>query len=111
MNEKEIVERIMSMHWDMKACECWICREGRKVGCSAKSEYLPHNSKKKLKWVFVNESNPSAGSIIYGYPERIKQPGRIARFFWRLLGVKRFGVPNLKEGDYPPMPKCKPPKR
>ena len=36
-------------------------------------------------------------------------PGRVARFFWRLFGVRKFGVPNLKEGAIPP-PKPKPPR-
>lgn len=26
------------------------------------------------------------------------------------IGVRKSGLPNLKEGDYPPMPKCKPPR-
>lgn len=29
------------------------------------------------------------------------KPGRIARFLWRLVGVTKFGLPNLEEGDYP----------
>lgn len=49
------------------------------------------------------------------YSEGLKEitpagPGRIARFFWRLVGVTEFGLPRLKEGGYPPMPKCKKPK-
>jgi len=54
MNEKEIVERIMTQHWDMKACECWICREGYKAGCSPKDEYLPRKSKEKLGTSFCS---------------------------------------------------------
>jgi len=39
----------------------------------------------------------------------VKGPGRVARFFWRLFGVTKFGIPNLKPGTIPP-PKCKKPK-
>lgn len=35
-----IVERIMTQHWDMKACECWVCQEGRAAGCRPRDEYL-----------------------------------------------------------------------
>jgi len=30
---QDIVERIMAMHWDLAACQCWICRYGREMGC------------------------------------------------------------------------------
>ena len=43
MDTQEIVERIMSHHWDMVACRCWICIEGRKLGLASNSAYLPHN--------------------------------------------------------------------
>lgn len=39
---KEVVERIMSAHWDMAACKCWVCDYGRCAGFHAKEEYLPH---------------------------------------------------------------------
>lgn len=39
MDAQEIVERIMTMHWDMAACQCWVCQEGRKAGCRARVEY------------------------------------------------------------------------
>jgi hypothetical protein len=40
MSAEEIVERIMSAHWDMAACQCWICREGRKLGLSNRQKYV-----------------------------------------------------------------------
>ena len=52
------------------------------------------------------------GCSIFDLKVELKQqPGRIARFFWRLFGVTEFGVPNLKKEDYPPMPKVKPPRK
>lgn len=53
MNIREIIERIMTEHWDMKACECWICREGRKNGCGSQEKYLRHKSKIKVERVTV----------------------------------------------------------
>ena len=34
-----IVERIMTQHWDMAACQCWVCKAGREVGCHAVDIY------------------------------------------------------------------------
>lgn len=28
-----IVERIMTQHWDLTACCCWVCVEGRAADC------------------------------------------------------------------------------
>jgi hypothetical protein len=36
----EIVERIMTMHWDMAACPCWVCVDGRAAGCRQREVYL-----------------------------------------------------------------------
>lgn len=55
MKPKEIVERIMSQHWDMAACPCWICKEGRKSGCRPQAKYLSHNSKIKVGRVIVEK--------------------------------------------------------
>ncbi len=37
---KEIIETIMTMHWDMDACRCWVCDEGRELDCHPISKYL-----------------------------------------------------------------------
>lgn len=42
MTAVEIVEEIMTQHWDPKACRCWVCCEGRNAGCHPKSAYMPH---------------------------------------------------------------------
>lgn len=40
--ERAIVERIMTQHWDLKACDCWVCDEGREAGCRPRDRYLRH---------------------------------------------------------------------
>jgi hypothetical protein len=39
---RDIVEQIMAQHWDLAACQCWICRHGRKMGCGVYDEHLDH---------------------------------------------------------------------
>lgn len=39
MDAVEIVERIQSAHWDMAACQCWICVAGRATGCRPREGY------------------------------------------------------------------------
>ena len=55
MDAKEIIERIMTEHWDMAACHCWVCDAGRELGYGAKVEYLSHNSKIKVGRVTVED--------------------------------------------------------
>jgi hypothetical protein len=50
---EEIVERIMSQHWDLAACRCWVCGAGRKLGLGARDAYLLHNSDVKAGRVTV----------------------------------------------------------
>lgn len=45
MNCQEIVERILTQHWDMAACRCWICEAGREAGCRPREQYLPRTEK------------------------------------------------------------------
>ena len=35
-----IIEIIMTQHWDMIACPCWICRMGCEAGCHPREEHL-----------------------------------------------------------------------
>lgn len=44
----EIIERIMTMHWDMAACPCWVCRAGRDAGMRPRDKYLDYRG-----WAFV----------------------------------------------------------
>jgi len=53
MEPKEIVERIMTQHWDVAVCSCWVCQEGRKAGCHPMDSYLPHKTKEKYGRVIV----------------------------------------------------------
>lgn len=34
-----ILERIMTQHWDLAACMCWVCKEGRTAGCRPRDIY------------------------------------------------------------------------
>lgn len=44
----EIIERVMTSHWDMKACECWLCEEGRLLGCRPRGDYLHDKTRPTL---------------------------------------------------------------
>ncbi len=41
---EEIVERIMTAHWDIFACNCWVCRSARQFGLAPQDEYLQHKN-------------------------------------------------------------------
>lgn len=36
----DIVERIMTQHWDLAACPCWVCQSGREAGCRPRRVFL-----------------------------------------------------------------------
>jgi len=40
LTPKDIVEAIMTQHWDMAACPCWICEVGQSAGCRPKEHHL-----------------------------------------------------------------------
>ncbi len=40
MTANDIVEQIMTQHWDMKSCECWVCVAGRKIGLRPREIHL-----------------------------------------------------------------------
>lgn len=42
MTAQEIVERIMTAHWDMAACPCWVCSAGRELGFAPRDGYQLH---------------------------------------------------------------------
>lgn len=42
MKPKEIIERIMTSHYDLACCNCWICKEGRKAKCHPRTIYPLH---------------------------------------------------------------------
>lgn len=37
---EEIVVRIMTQHWDMAACDCWVCEAGRAADLHPNSAFL-----------------------------------------------------------------------
>lgn len=39
MEAQEIIERIMTAHWDMAACPCWVCKSGRELGFRPRKDY------------------------------------------------------------------------
>ncbi len=55
MTPTEIVERIMTQHWDMAACQCWVCRDGREAGCRPRDAYL---RSEEFAYVDVKEEKP-----------------------------------------------------
>ena len=44
MTAQEIIERIMTMHWDLGMWRCWICNAGRQLGFGPCDEYLEHKN-------------------------------------------------------------------
>lgn len=34
-----LIERVMTQHWDFKACHCWFCEEGRRLGFGPRERY------------------------------------------------------------------------
>ena len=38
----EMIERVMTDHWDMAACRCWFCRMGRDLGCRPRRNRRGH---------------------------------------------------------------------
>lgn len=39
MDAQELIERVMTEHWDMMACWCRFCREGRALGFRPRDGY------------------------------------------------------------------------
>ena len=37
---QDTLERIMTQHWDMIACRCWVCVEAREEGCRPREVFL-----------------------------------------------------------------------
>lgn len=46
MTVQELIERIMTEHWDIAACPCLFCHEANKLGFRPREVHLPdaHNS-------------------------------------------------------------------
>ena len=36
---RRLVEIILTQHWDLAACPCWVCEEGRAIGCRPRGVY------------------------------------------------------------------------
>ena len=44
--EIAIIEQIMTDHWDMVVCPCWICQAGYANGCRPREIYARHRKNK-----------------------------------------------------------------
>jgi hypothetical protein len=55
MTAEEIVEQIMTMHWGMAVCHCWVCKAGHEQGLHPRSGYLDWRG--KLHEVRVERGN------------------------------------------------------
>lgn len=55
MTSQEIVERIMSAHWDIGACPCWVCRAGDALGFGAREHLLPHRDGNRERFPVPSE--------------------------------------------------------
>lgn len=56
---RAIIERVMSQHWDMAACRCWVCVEGNAAGCRPRERYLSHRGDPRPR-VHVDPTPPGA---------------------------------------------------
>lgn len=45
LSPQEVYEIIMTQHWDLAACRCFICRNGRKWGYGPQRKYLADRHK------------------------------------------------------------------
>ena len=61
MNAQEIIEQIMTQHWDMAACRCWVCEAGRALGHRPNDKYT--NWRGRLEYVDVKEPRVSDGVV------------------------------------------------
>lgn len=72
---EQVVEIIMAQHWDMVACNCWICEAGRKNGLGAYNENLPHNLEKPFGFVRIDGAWMEKGNDAWGRKPLSKSKG------------------------------------
>lgn len=46
-NAVEILETILTQHWDLGSCPCWVCVEARAIGCRPREDYLPGHGRER----------------------------------------------------------------
>ena len=45
---EDVIRRIMGAHWDIFACNCWVCYGGRRLGLAPEERWLSsHNDNDK----------------------------------------------------------------
>jgi hypothetical protein len=64
MDAIEIVERVMTLHWDLAACRCWLCVAGRNLGCGPRERYLGYALDEIRIWD-LNSGGPRRERGIY----------------------------------------------
>lgn len=47
---EDIVERIMTAHWDMASCRCWVCKTGRELGLRPRPKWLDHEHDNRQRY-------------------------------------------------------------
>lgn len=52
----DVLRIIYAMHWDMKACSCWVCDAARAFGCKGTTDDLGWR-KDGFGWVTVKKSD------------------------------------------------------
>ena len=53
MTAPEIVQQVMTMHWDIMSCRCWVCVAGRENGLHPNEAFLDWRGKFEyvdVKW-------------------------------------------------------------
>ena len=60
LTSTDIVTQIMTQHWDLHACQCWICLAGRRVGIGPVKEHLQRVSGYVFPRVEVGRGAPVA---------------------------------------------------
>jgi hypothetical protein len=59
MSEQELIQRIVTEHWDFQACRCFFCIEARKLGAYPTTKY---------------PTNPKVSILEFQTTEKVYQP-------------------------------------
>ena len=44
------VDIVVTAHWDMETCHCWVCNAGRAAGCAPRERRLDHRNGNREKY-------------------------------------------------------------
>lgn len=65
---RKIIETVMTQHWDLAACPCWVCEEGREAQCRPRDIYLSYRHPEAKRHAVRVESD------YYRYDIRTRKP-------------------------------------